>query len=233
MSFSTTSSIAYYFHGTPNSDQVLQVRFGVCSRLISRSPSPGIIPDRILQQTRSTPIGEALFPFTNVRDVGEEAAVEFLVNGFLRSFNLHSSVCQMMSRKILSFAQQFDANNGSFKIEANIDYMKEFWMEAVSWLHPNSIIGEEGFEINFEEGPPPARRAGAPESAIERVRKQKFDGFKEEEETGECCVCCEDLKRKGMEVSRIPCGHVYHKSCILTWLERSNTCPLCRRSLEA
>lgn len=28
-----------------------------------------------------------------------------------------------------------------------------------------------------------------------------------------------------------PCGHTFDKSCILTWLERSSTCPLCRHVL--
>lgn len=218
MSFSIASSLEYSFRSTPNSDQILEVRFGHCSRLISRSSSPGIIPDQILQHIPSTLMGEALFPFSNLRHPRQHQGMEILVTEFLRSFNLHSSVCQIMCRKILSFARQFD---GSFKIEAKIDYMEDLiWnMEVVpELLYPISIISEEA-------------GAGAPESVIERLRKQKFEE-EEEEEMEECCVCCEDLKGKGMEVSRIPCGHVYHKSCILTWLQINNSCPLCRSPLQ-
>ncbi|CAK9313859.1 unnamed protein product [Citrullus colocynthis] len=135
---------------------------------------------------------EALFPFSNLRHPRQHQGMEFSVTEFLRSFNLHSSICQIMCRKILSFARQFD---GSFKIEAKIDYMEDLiWnMEVVpELLYPISIISEEA-------------GAGAPESVIERLRKQKFE--EEEEEMEECCVCCEDLEGKGMEVSRIPCGH--------------------------
>jgi hypothetical protein len=33
-----------------------------------------------------------------------------------------------------------------------------------------------------------------------------------------------------MHVVRFPgCGHLYHRDCLLQWLESSHICPLCRR----
>ncbi|KAA0033274.1 RING finger protein 165-like protein [Cucumis melo var. makuwa] len=223
MSFSATSCLECSFSGYPNTDQTLIVRFGSCSRLISQSPSPEIIPDVILEQTPFTLIGEALFSLSNLRCPLQQQELQYLVNEFLHSFNLRSSVCRIISHNILSFAQQFDINNEWVKIEANVDHIKEYWTEAPPELNPISTVGEEGLSPR-----------GASESAIERVKKQKLDWFseEEEEEIGDCCVCCEEMKRKGEEVRRIPCGHVYHKSCILKWLEISNSCPLCRAALE-
>ncbi|KAK2969114.1 hypothetical protein RJ640_028578 [Escallonia rubra] len=44
---------------------------------------------------------------------------------------------------------------------------------------------------------------------------------------GECSICHEDFVPRDM-VNRLPCSHSFHTRCILRWLKRSNTCPLCR-----
>lgn len=66
---------------------------------------------------------------------------------------------------------------------------------------------------------------------------EEVDGYEEEELEGDCCICWEELNEepneKGKkEVCRVKCGHVYHKSCILAWVRRNLSCPLCRRKIE-
>ncbi|XP_010424561.1 PREDICTED: uncharacterized protein LOC104709688 [Camelina sativa] len=54
-------------------------------------------------------------------------------------------------------------------------------------------------------------------------------------ETEPCSICLESLVSgsKPIEVTRMSCSHVFHNHCLLEWLKRKNTCPLCRTVLYA
>ncbi|KAG6538188.1 hypothetical protein ZIOFF_003300 [Zingiber officinale] len=45
-----------------------------------------------------------------------------------------------------------------------------------------------------------------------------------------CPICLDDLEEMS-QVLAMPCGHPFHEGCLLEWLKRSNSCPLCRFSL--
>ena len=45
-----------------------------------------------------------------------------------------------------------------------------------------------------------------------------------------CCICISEVK-KGEETVLLPCGHMFHWKCCLTWLKKNNTCPVCRFEL--
>ncbi|XP_023006826.1 E3 ubiquitin-protein ligase RNF126-like [Cucurbita maxima] len=192
--------------------QLLELRLGHSTHLISRSSR------QILQQTPSTPIGDALFPFV-LRDLQHPP---FLSNcyvlQFLSSFSIPIAACDIIYEEISSFALQLAAGN----MDLNFHIVVEVDVNEMIWVDLDPFLVEEYS---------PAEMNGAPASAIERLQRQKFDGLREEEEEGDCSVCCEALKGEE-EVSRIPCGHVYHKFCILKWLQMSNSCPLCRTKLE-
>lgn len=40
-----------------------------------------------------------------------------------------------------------------------------------------------------------------------------------------------DSFEAGCEVKELPCSHLYHSECILPWLQKNNTCPVCRSAL--
>lgn len=55
--------------------------------------------------------------------------------------------------------------------------------------------------------------------------------FKRRCESPEACAVClnEMLGQAGLYT---PCGHCFHVRCIRRWLERHETCPLCRAIID-
>lgn len=52
-----------------------------------------------------------------------------------------------------------------------------------------------------------------------------------EEANKECAVCLDD-QSLGKRACKLPCGHLFHKQCVASWLEKHCTCPVCRFELE-
>jgi E3 ubiquitin-protein ligase RNF115/126 len=75
-------------------------------------------------------------------------------------------------------------------------------------------------------GNPPAS-----ERAINSLEKFVIENDIKEGETT-CNVCLYDFE-KGNNVIKMPCEHVFHEECVLTWLKMHNTCPVCRSELES
>lgn len=76
--------------------------------------------------------------------------------------------------------------------------------------------------------PPPAS-----DEAIRSLPKQKVDTqMLGPEGKAECSICMEAVD-VGTEVTVLPCKHWFHFPCIEAWLKQHNTCPHCRRGINA
>ncbi len=58
-----------------------------------------------------------------------------------------------------------------------------------------------------------------------------------EDDLHECvsegCAVCKDQFEKKQIAHKLPCGHTYHRDCILPWIKTHNTCPVCRHELPS
>ncbi len=94
------------------------------------------------------------------------------------------------------------------------------------WLYLARIIaggGEPGFDFFGNNEAPPTSKKFLEESLNEKLIRNEEDEF-------DCPVCLKTCEQD--EVScRLPCKHSFHKDCILPWLKRTNSCPMCRHEL--
>ncbi|XP_017773160.1 PREDICTED: E3 ubiquitin-protein ligase RNF181 [Nicrophorus vespilloides] len=99
--------------------------------------------------------------------------------------------------------------------------MSEFFQFVPDDIH--AIIGENfSFPANADsiiKAPP------ASASVVENLPVITI-----EEKGKECIICLKEFEvgSKGMQM---PCKHTYHTECILHWLSKTNSCPLCREEL--
>ncbi|KAI7996197.1 E3 ubiquitin-protein ligase RING1 [Camellia lanceoleosa] len=71
-------------------------------------------------------------------------------------------------------------------------------------------------------------RRGVSKATIDRLKKLvEFNGEGDDEKCTTCAVCLEEF-RKGTELTSMPCSHLFHHRCIVSWLESHNYCPVCR-----
>ncbi|KAL3278806.1 hypothetical protein HHI36_016329 [Cryptolaemus montrouzieri] len=52
------------------------------------------------------------------------------------------------------------------------------------------------------------------------------------EQDGKQCTICLKEYCKGDTAKQLPCKHLFHNTCILPWLTKTNSCPLCRQEME-
>uniref|UniRef100_A0A7S4CB86 RING-type domain-containing protein n=1 Tax=Eutreptiella gymnastica TaxID=73025 RepID=A0A7S4CB86_9EUGL len=77
-------------------------------------------------------------------------------------------------------------------------------------------------QLSCGDGPPPASREARSSLGVVTIT----------EEGATCCVCQESLPVKS-KAQKMPCGHLFHWECLIEWLERHNSCPICRHRLPS
>ncbi|PHU03924.1 hypothetical protein BC332_29175 [Capsicum chinense] len=46
-----------------------------------------------------------------------------------------------------------------------------------------------------------------------------------------CPICLEKFSEESMVAVTTPCSHIFHRSCVFSWLSENSSCPMCRRKV--
>jgi len=46
--------------------------------------------------------------------------------------------------------------------------------------------------------------------------------------TQDTCPICQEAMPVGSKAKMMPCGHLFHDDCLISWVSKNNSCPMCR-----
>lgn len=131
---------------------------------------------------------------------------------------IHEAV-SWMNQQQTAFGRRFLAASWERMIVENLREMGANF-ENNSLLHTlieQALIESEQQAARFK--PTPATKSSI--EVLEEVVINSHDS---------CAICMEKMVM-GTIVTRMPCSHRFHRNCIVSWLERSYVCSLCRLKL--
>ncbi|KAK1288318.1 E3 ubiquitin-protein ligase RING1 [Acorus calamus] len=147
----------------------------------------------------------------------------------LHSFEIDDQRCSDMSNQLYNFAELKVVTLED--IHKNLVIFTQI-MRLRRMDFPDEFFDEEEEdegeldEAVIDEIEPLELAVSASREAVEALKVEIYEG-KDGDDVDDCRVCFDEFS-VGSEVMRMPCGHLFHRDCILKWLERSGVCPMCR-----
>ena len=89
----------------------------------------------------------------------------------------------------------------------------------------DAVVSQLLNNLDSSSGPPPMSKSDIQNLPNVCVTRDQI------EKNLQCSVCMDDFKLEE-QVKQVPCGHCYHKDCIVPWLELHNSCPICRKIFD-
>jgi len=104
--------------------------------------------------------------------------------------------------------------------------MQQFIQRTLNHFSAEALITDfirHAIEAHRSRGNPPAS-----DFAINKLHEstivEALDGG---------CIVCQDEMEIGAISLKMPCGHYFHRACLVPWLAEHNTCPICRCEIES
>ena len=136
----------------------------------------------------------------------------------------HNINDDVFDQSFLNFGSNFNGNfrdNFSSNFRSNLG---NFFSQLIEIVRRNREEAERNkHPPTTKEALDKLKRFPMSEKYCKKDNKGKF-------EYPQCCICLYNVG-KGEETVLLPCGHMFHWECCLTWLKSKNTCPVCRFEL--
>ena len=113
----------------------------------------------------------------------------------------------------------------NFSSNFSSNYRGNFFNEIIRILERNQAEAKKkAHPPASEESLNKLKKFNMNEKYCKKDKKGKY-------ELPNCCICLSEIG-KGEKTVLLPCGHMFHWKCCLTWLKSNNTCPMCRFEIK-
>ncbi|KAK1315385.1 E3 ubiquitin-protein ligase RING1 [Acorus calamus] len=156
-----------------------------------------------------------------------QSNVEERILQTLQTFQIDYQRCSHISNQLYNFAElkvaTLEDEHKNLVIFTQITRLRRVDF-------PDEYV-DEAVTQSMDEIDPLELAVSASREAVEQLKVEIYEG-KDGDDVDDCRVCFDDFS-VGSEVMRMPCGHLFHRVCILKWLEKSGVCPICRLKMSA
>ncbi|KAI9109187.1 hypothetical protein K1719_019810 [Acacia pycnantha] len=192
-----------------------------CMRRDGLAPNPDDLRSSMSRNFLNVPqdliaqnVRQVLFRFNIPREFCNPMIAEILN----AAHHMANTACRSMVVDIM--VETFDYNRRGHRQRRQVENRQLRQVE----IRQLRQVAEQSMEDQHQALVPPSK------ASIEELERVKIGGGGEKEGPSGCSICWEDFKADD-EAIRMPCEHLFHSSCILNWLQRRISCPLCRFEL--
>lgn len=146
--------------------------------------------------------------------------------GRVNHHNFNEDVYDPMFQTMGSTFNNFFQDNYASNFRSNFGRDRERYEELLEFLRANNAQQEN------QSKPPTSKKAIKDLKRFKMSEKYTKNNEKNQKEKPNCCICITDINLGELTVM-LPCGHLFHDPCVVNWLEKNNTCPVCRFELPS